>query len=109
MAKPEDPPLDGQSLADLDKLVHEPARLTILALLSVVDRADATFLLQQTGLTWGNLSAHVSKLEAAKYVSVAKTFVDKRPKTLLRLTATGRKAFRAYRQRMQDVLDSIPE
>ncbi|MHC4846736.1 MAG: transcriptional regulator [Planctomycetota bacterium] len=109
MAKPEDAPLDGQSLADLDKLVHEPARLTILALLSVVARADATFLLRQTGLTWGNLSAHLSKLEAAKYVDVAKTFVDKRPKTLLRITPTGRKAFRAYRRRMQDVLDSIPE
>jgi DNA-binding MarR family transcriptional regulator len=109
MAKPEETPQGGQSLTDLDKLVHEPARLTILALLSVVDRADATFLLQQTGLTWGNLSAHLSKLEAAKYVDVAKTFVDKRPKTLLRITVQGRDAFRAYRQRMREVLDSIPE
>jgi DNA-binding MarR family transcriptional regulator len=100
---------DSTSLGDLDRLVHEPARLMLMAVLYVVDSADFTFLMNQTGLTWGNLSAHMSKLEEAGYLDVEKSFKGKRPNTMLRLTPQGRSAFQAYRQTMKQVLDSLPE
>jgi DNA-binding MarR family transcriptional regulator len=97
-----------ESIADIDRLVHEPARLSILGLLYVIERAEFLYLLRQTGLTRGNLSSHLSTLEEAGYVEVAKEFVDKRPLTLLSLTKQGRAAFDAYRQRMKQFLDDIP-
>ena len=96
-----------QSLGEIDKLVHEPARLQILAALSVVESADFVFLMQHTGLTWGNLSSHMSKLEDAGYVEIEKEFVDKKPRTMLHLTKSGRQAFEDYRSRMQHVLGTF--
>ncbi len=100
---------DRQPLADIDRVIHEPARLMILAYLYVVESADFLFLMRQTGLTGGNLSSHLSKLEAAGYVDIKKEFVAKIPRTLLRLTDKGREAFRVYRQSMKQVLDDLPE
>jgi len=100
---------EAASLAEIDRLIHEPARLSLVALLYVIESADFTFLMNQTGLTWGNLSAHMSKLEEAGYIEVEKTFKGKRPNTLLRLTSKGREAFQAYRQKMRQVLDELPE
>ncbi len=97
------------SLATIDRLVHEPARLLILAYLYVVESADFLFLLRQTELTKGNLSSHLNKLEAAGYVEINKEFVDKIPHTLLKLSDHGRKAFQNYRDRMQDMLKNLPE
>lgn len=94
---------------DIDRLIHEPARLLIMAYLYVVESADFTFLMRQTGLTWGNLSAHMSKLEAAGYIEVVKDFVEKKPHTMLKLTEKGREAFREYRRKMKGVLDGLPE
>jgi DNA-binding MarR family transcriptional regulator len=96
------------SLVDIDKLVHEPARLAVMALLYVVESADFTFVMNQTGLTWGNLSAHLAKLEEAKYIEVLKSFKGKRPNTALRLTPKGRTAFQGYVQKMKKVLGDIP-
>ncbi len=90
--------------ADIDRLVHEPARLLIMAHLRVVESADFNFLMNRTGLTWGNLSSHLSKLEEAGYVNVEKTYLGKRPYTLLSLSEDGRDAFDAYRGQMQDLL-----
>ncbi|MHC4109661.1 MAG: winged helix-turn-helix domain-containing protein [Planctomycetota bacterium] len=98
-----------QPLADIDRVIHEPARLLILAYLSVVESADFLFLVNQTNLTRGNLSSHLRKLETAGYVEIKKEFVDKIPRTLLRLTEQGRKAFHEYRQNMKQVLDSLSE
>ncbi len=98
-----------QPLAEIDRVIHEPARLLILAYLSVVESADFLFLMNQTGLTRGNLSAHLSKLEAAGYVEIKKEFVEKIPRTLLSLTEAGRKAFQKYRHSMRQVLDSLSE
>ena len=98
-----------QSLSDIDKLVHEPARLMIMACLYVVESADFVFLVRQTGLTWGNLSAHISKLEEAGYVEVLKEFVGKKPHTMLSLTEAGRTAFTNYRRQMQQVFKDLPE
>lgn len=86
--------------AGLDRLIHEPARLSIMANLFVVESASATYLLQQTGLTWGNLASHLSRLEDAGYVAVEKTFKRRRPQTTLSLTAAGRRAFTAYRDQI---------
>ncbi len=74
----------------LDRLIHEPARLAILTLLSSVEEADFTFLQRTTGLTQGNLSSHLTKLEAAGLVQISKTFVRKKPNTKVALTAVGR-------------------
>jgi DNA-binding MarR family transcriptional regulator len=80
----------------------------IVAVLYVIHSADFTFLMAQTGLSWGNLSSHMSKLEAAGYIGVEKSFVGRRPHTMLRLTEAGRAAFQEYRQRMKQVLDDLP-
>lgn len=98
-----------QPLAEIDRIIHEPARLLILAYLSVVESADFLFLMNQTHLTRGNLSAHLSKLETAGYVEIKKEFVEKVPRTLLRLTEKGSKAFQEYRHNMKQVLDSLAE
>lgn len=94
------------SIPKIDKLIHEPARLMIMANLYVVESADFLFLRRQTGLTFGNLSSHMSKLEAAGYIEVEKEFVDKKPHTRLRLTDRGRTAFRAYQQRMKRLFET---
>ncbi len=101
--------LNLSGLTEIDRLVHEPARLAVMALLYVVDSADFTFIMNQTGLSWGNLSTHMSKLEEAGYIEVEKSFKGKRPNTNLRLTSTGRKAFVSYREKMKLILDDLPE
>jgi DNA-binding MarR family transcriptional regulator len=100
---------DLQPIADIDRVIHEPARFMIMAYLYVVESADFLFLMRQTELTRGNLSSHLSKLESAGYVQIKKEFVDKMPRTLLSLTKKGRKSFRAYRQKMKQVLEELPD
>ena len=92
----------------IDAVIHAPARLQIVMQLFVVEAADATFLLGRTGLTWGNLSTHISKLEQAGYVEVEKTFQGKKPRTMIRLTDRGRAAFLDYRSTMREVLSDPP-
>ena len=100
-------PEQFRQLADIDRIVHEPARFMILSLLSVVEKADFIFIMKQTGLTWGNLSSHLSKLEESGYIEVEKKFVGKKPRTMLKLTARGRTAFRDYHRRMKWVLGKL--
>ncbi len=88
----------------IDPVIHAPARLNIVATLSAVASADFMFLLNQVDLTRGNLSSHLSKLEAAGYVEIRKEFVDKVPRTLILLTKSGRSAFKAYRKQMKKML-----
>ena len=95
--------------ADIDRLVHEPARLHILTVLSLVEGADFLFLMRQTGLTKGNLSSHLGKLETAKYVQIDKEFVEKIPHTVVKITSRGRDALQAYRQQMANVLKKLPK
>jgi DNA-binding transcriptional ArsR family regulator len=98
---------NAKPLNEIDTIVHEPARLNIMARLCVVESADFLFLMRQTGLTFGNLSSHLSKLEAAGYVSVKKEFLGKKPHTMLRLTEKGRLAFRKYVQSMKQLLEEV--
>ncbi len=100
---------DFRTMLDADKLIHEPARLVIVALLFGLDAADFLFLERETGLTRGNLSFHLSKLEEAGYVEIEKSFRGKRTYTLLRLKEAGRTAFNAYRQQLNDTLNTLPQ
>ena len=100
---------EQQPIASVDRLVHEPSRFMIMAHLYVVESADFLFLMRQTGLTWGNLSSHLSKLEAAGYIAIEKEFLGKKPHTMLRITDEGRVAFQGYRQNMKQVLDELPD
>lgn len=95
---------DLRGIAGVDRLIHEPARLLILAVLQTVEEADFTYLLGETGLSKGNLSSHLSKLEEAGYIAIEKTYKGKMPLTVCRLTPTGRRAFAAYRETLQQAL-----
>jgi DNA-binding transcriptional ArsR family regulator len=97
------PPADS-----IDRLVHEPARLAIMTQLLVLERADFIFVMNETGLTRGNLSSHMSKLEQAGYLKVEKKFEGKTPRTMLALTKKGRQALVEYRRQMQAVVASLP-
>lgn len=98
---------EPQQQVDIDKLIHEPARLKLLAQLYVIDSADFLFLMRQTGLTQGNVSGHLTKLEDAGYVEITKGFVGKRPQTMIALTKKGRKAFKNYVKSMRQVFDGL--
>ena len=88
----------------LDRVIHEPARLTLVALLAGVKEADFLWLQRESDLTKGNLSSHLAKLEEAGYVEVEKTFRGKIPLTMLRLTRAGRSAFVDYKKALNGLL-----
>ncbi len=94
-------------LTEVDRLIHEPARLMIVSLLSAAEQADFLFLLRETGLTKGNLSSHLSRLEEAGYVEIEKTYRGKVPQTLVNLTEEGRNAFVTYRKQLKDIVDRL--
>lgn len=102
-------PVERHPLAEIDRVIHSPARLMIMTYLYVVESADYVFLTRLTGLTWGNLSTHLGKLEEAAYVAIEKQFRGKKPHTMIRLTARGRAAFREYKDQMQEVLGDLPD
>jgi DNA-binding MarR family transcriptional regulator len=93
--------------AGVDRLVHEPARLMILTILNAVEQADFLYLQRETGLTKGNLSAHLSKLAEAEYIQIEKTYRGKIPMTLCRLTDTGREAFGSYRSKLKQLAEGM--
>jgi DNA-binding MarR family transcriptional regulator len=97
---------DLRSLAEVDRLIHEPSRTIILAVLSAVESADFLYLQRETGLTKGNLSVHLSKLEEAGYVNIEKSYRRKIPMTLCRMTEPGRKAFEEYRKQLKQFVEN---
>lgn len=99
----------GLTVPEIDAFLHEPARLRLLVFLSVLKRADFMFLLRQSGLSKGNLSVQMGKLEEADLISVDKSFVDNRPRTTFALTEKGRDALRGYKRTMNDVLAALPD
>lgn len=98
---------DWKSLTEVDKLVHEPSRLMILTILNVVEKADFVYLQHETGLTRGNLSAHLTKLNDAGYIAIQKTFNGKVPQTICQITATGKTAFQNYTEYLKNVMNKI--
>jgi DNA-binding MarR family transcriptional regulator len=95
--------------ADVDRLVHEPSRAIILSILATVESADFVYLQRETNLTRGNLSVHLSKLEAAGYVHIEKTYRGKVPLTLCQITPAGRAAFDAYRRQLKNFVENTKE
>ena len=93
-------------MTDLDRVIHEPARLMLVALLAGVKEADFLWLQRESGLTKGNLSSHLARLEEAGYVAVQKTFKGKIPLTILRLTPAGKSAFDTYKKSLNGLLAS---
>jgi DNA-binding MarR family transcriptional regulator len=95
-----------EEMAGLDRLIHEPARLAIMSALSSVKNADFTFLTRLTGLTMGNLSSHLSKLEEAGLIKLEKKFVDKRPNTLVALTPRGQEAIENHWKQLDNLREN---
>ncbi|MHB8595778.1 MAG: transcriptional regulator [Ktedonobacteraceae bacterium] len=101
---------ETQPTFDLDRLIHEPARLSIVAVLDAAEEVDFKFLLHMTGLTKGNLSRQTEKLEEAGYIDVRKYYKGRVPATGYRLAETGRIAFGHYREQMMRLLrPPLPE
>jgi DNA-binding MarR family transcriptional regulator len=96
-----------QTIADLDRVIHEPGRLMIVALLYAVESADFLYLQHETAMNKGTLSSHISRLEKEGYVNVEKTFRGKVPQTLLSLTRTGRASLEQYRKMLRRSLDPL--
>ena len=109
MAEQEDANLQDDPLAEIDPLIHAPARLRVMTYLYVVDSIDFVYLKRMTGMSWGNLSTHLTKLEEGGYISLRKSFQDKKPNTMIELTDEGRQAFRRYKDDMQQALGNLPD
>ena len=92
-----------EELAGLDRLIHEPARLSIMTALSACKSADYLFLQRLTGLTTGNLTSHIAKLEEGGLIQIEKRFVDKRPNTLVQITDKGRAAIEQHWKQLEDL------
>ena len=97
-----------RDLAGVERLIHEPGRLDIMAVLCVYESADFLSILHTTGLSRGNLSRHLAKLEEAGYVHIGKTFQRKVPRTVCSLTEAGRDAFQRYRVQLERAISSLP-
>lgn len=98
-----------RKFTEVDRMIHEPARLLIASILYAVEQVDFIYLLRETGLTKGNLSAHLSKLESAGYVQIEKSFRGKVPQTLIGLTGMGRAAFENYRKQLTQIVSKMNE
>ena len=96
--------VDIKAIESLNRIIHEPARLMLMSLLSAVSSADYTFLMSNTGLTWGNLSSHLMKLEESGYIEIEKSFVGKKPRTMVTLSREGKRAFETYIRTMKNAL-----
>jgi DNA-binding MarR family transcriptional regulator len=95
-----------EELATLDRLVHEPARLSLLTALATCESADFLYLQRLTGLSKGNLSSHLSKLEEAGLLAVTKQFKGKTPNTLLAITERGRQAIERHWEQLDRLRSS---
>lgn len=95
----------AREVVDIDRVIHEPARLALVSILATVKEADFLYLRRETGLTKGNLSSHLSKLEEAGYVEIEKTYKGKLPLTICRLSEAGEKAFETYRAQMRRLME----
>ena len=90
----------SRQVPEVDALLHEPARLRVLCLLSMVDRADFMYILRTAGLSRGNLSVQLGKLEVAGIIGLERELVGTRPRTTYFLTERGRERLREYKRVM---------
>jgi len=99
----------ADDVAAIDRLIHEPGRLAIMTVLSSCRKADFLFLQNVTGLTKGNLSSHLSKLEEAGLVEITKQFLGKKPNTSASLTKLGRDRIEAHWQQLDRLRSYVPD
>lgn len=88
----------------LDKVLEHKIRLQIVSVLAANDSGDFNSMKELLGVTDGNLATHIKALEREKYVSVTKTFVDRKPNTRYRITERGRTAFKRHLEAMAEVV-----
>jgi len=98
-----------EELASLDRLIHEPARLAILTALTSCESADYLYLQRLTGLTGGNLSSHLAKLEEGGLIHLEKRFIDKKPNTLVAITEEGRRMITAHWRQLDQLRQSAQD
>jgi DNA-binding transcriptional ArsR family regulator len=98
-----------REISQLDRLIHEPARLQILMFLQDVEEADFLYLQREGGFTQGNLSTHLSRLADAGYIEIRKMFKGKMPLTVCRMTTAGGRALRNYCSHMMDIMQGQQE
>lgn len=98
--------MSDAAFGGFDRLIHEPARLLLMAHLRVIDEADFVYLSRQTQMTAGNISSHMAKLADAGYVEIHKSFVGNKPRTVYRLTREGREAFDRHRNLLAGLLQT---
>jgi len=102
-------PINVEKIGKIDKFIHEPSRLKILAHLYTLKVTDFVYLKRVTGFTWGRLSSHLDKLEGVDYIQLEKKLVfktksgKKTPATYIKLTKTGKKAFESYTDSMKKI------
>lgn len=97
----------ARRMVEVDRLIHEPARMMIITILAYVESADFLYLQQETGLSKGNLSSHLAKLETAGYIQIEKTYRGKIPLTLCSLTEEGLVAFKTYRKQINQWIEKV--
>jgi DNA-binding MarR family transcriptional regulator len=99
--------IEFTDLIEIDRLIHEPARAAIMAVLMGVETADFKFLLEMTHLTKGNLSIHAKKLQEADYINIEKSFQNNYPHTEYSLTKKGKAAFRVYIKQIKWLTETV--
>jgi len=88
----------------IDDVIHSRIRTSIMAVLVSVEEAEFNFLKEKVNATDGNLSVHLKKLEEAKYISVKKIFVERKPLTKYKITNKGYKAFEIYIKKLESIV-----
>lgn len=96
-----------REINNLNRTIHEPARLMIMSILSAVESADFLYLLNATGLTKGNLSSHLSRLEKEAYLTIDKSFEGKVTRTACAITKLGQEALEQYRIQMKAAINVV--
>ncbi len=97
--------MNHEKIMQLDPIIHAPTRLAILSILLTVESANFTFLKESTGTSDGNLSTHLTKLEESGFITIEKSFKDKKPQTICAISEKGRTAFKAYLEQLEQILE----
>ncbi len=101
--------MQHDKILQLDPIIHAPNRLAILSILISVESAKFTFLKESIGITDGNLTTHLTKLEANGLITIKKKFVSKKPQTTCAVTEKGRYAFKAYLEKLEQIISGQKE
>ena len=96
-------------MPNINQIIHQPTRLTIMAALMVLDpseQLDFVYLRKMLKLTDGNLGAHLAKLEQARYIKIEKAFIAKKPRTFVKVTGKGRDAFDNHIAALKEIIQT---